>query len=181
MDNESQQTYVPRIDKTDSEEIKLCEVVKHPFGIIVLYLQVSIGVIVGLILAYFLLPSVINDTNTAFLIANLFAGSTIILSILIMILSTVIYRQNRLVVTDRNVTQILQVGMFNRKISQLNMVNIEDVISVKNGLLSTIFGYGELRIETAGEHENFNFTKCPSPDYYAKIILNAREKILGQI
>jgi hypothetical protein len=46
--------------------------------------------------------------------------------------------------------------------------------------LSTILGYGNLSIETAGEQSNFNFTYCPRPGYYAKVILNAREKILGQ-
>jgi len=169
------------ISKTDSDEIRLCEVAKHPFGIIVLYLQVGFGVVIGLGMAYFLIPSVVENTDTAFLIANMFAGVVMILSILVVFLATVVYRQNRLVVTDRNITQILQIGLFSRKISQLNMVNVEDVTSVKNGVMATIFGYGVLKIETAGEQENFNFTKCPNPDYYAKVILNAREKILGQI
>jgi hypothetical protein len=43
-----------------------------------------------------------------------------------------------------------------------------------------MFGFGELKIETAGEQSNFHFTYCPNPGYYAKVILNAREQILGQ-
>jgi len=37
-----------------------------------------------------------------------------------------------------------------------------------------------LKIETAGEQSNFNFTFCPSSGHVAKIILDAREKMLGQ-
>lgn len=168
------------MDQVDSDEKKLCEVGKHPFGIILLYLQTSVGVLGGLGLAFFLLPSVIEDKDSAFNIAFVFAITTVVMAGLIVFLATYIYQQNRLIVTDRNITQILQRGLFNRQVSQLNLVNVEDVTSISSGLFSTIFGYGAIKIETAGEQANFNFTYCPRPNYYAKVILEAREKILGQ-
>jgi uncharacterized membrane protein YdbT with pleckstrin-like domain len=168
------------IEHTDEDELKLCEVAKHPFGIIILYIQATVGVILGVGLAYFLIPSVLEDTDSAFVIANIFAFVTVTLAIMVVVLASVVYKQNRIIVTDRNITQILQFGLFNRKVSQLNMVNVEDVTSVQNGFLSTIFGFGDLNIETAGEQANFHFTYCPRPGYYAKVILNAREEILGQ-
>ncbi len=168
------------IDHVDENETKLCEIAKHPFGIIIVYVQAVFGIIVALGLAYFLLPSVLEDVDQAFLYANLFASLMIVFGITAIILSGLVYRQNRLIVTDRNITQILQYGLFNRKVSQLNMVNVEDVTSAQKGLFSTIFGFGELIIETAGEQSNFHFTYCPRPGYYAKVILNAREQILGQ-
>lgn len=168
------------IDHVDVNETKICEIAKHPIGIIIVYIQAFVGLIIAIGLAYFLLPSVIDDTDTAFLYANLFAALALAFSILIVILSSIVYRQNRLIVTDRNITQILQNGLFNRKVSQLNLVNVEDVTSTQNGIIATIFGYGELKIETAGEQVNFHYTYCPNPGYFAKIILNAREEILGQ-
>jgi uncharacterized membrane protein YdbT with pleckstrin-like domain len=168
------------IDHVDANEKKLCEVAKHPFGIMLVYIQAAVGVLIALGLAYFLIPSVVEDTNQAFLYANLFAALTLVFGISIVILSAMVYRQNRIIVTDRNITQILQYGLFNRKVSQLNMVNVEDVTAVQNGIFSTVFGFGELKIETAGEQSNFHFTFCPNPGYYAKVILNAREQILGQ-
>jgi uncharacterized membrane protein YdbT with pleckstrin-like domain len=98
-----------------------------------------------------------------------------------MLIATFIFRQNRLILTDRNLTQILQYGLFNRKVSQLNMSNVEDVTAIQSGILSTVFNYGTLKIETAGEQMNFIFTYCPNPGYYAKIILDARECLLGQM
>ena len=136
--------------------------------------------ILGLGLAYFLLPSILEDTDTAFLIANAFSVVVLMVTIIIIMFATVVYRQNRLIVSDRNITQILQAGLFNRKISQLNLVNVEDVTSVQKGLFATMFGFGVLKIETAGERVNFEYTYCPKSNYYAKVILNAREKILGQ-
>lgn len=168
------------IDHVDSNETKICEIAKHPIGIIIVYLQAFVGLIIAIGLTYFLLPSVIEDTDTAFAYANLFAALAIAFAVVVVLLSAIIYRQNRLIVTDRNITQILQNGLFNRKVSQLNLVNVEDVTSTQNGIIATIFGYGELKIETAGEQVNFHYSYCPNPGYFAKIILNAREQILGQ-
>jgi uncharacterized membrane protein YdbT with pleckstrin-like domain len=168
------------IDHTDEDEQKLCEVAKHPIGIIFFYVQAFVGIIAGLGLAFFLLPALIEDTEQAFGVALIFAAIIIVLAISIILLASMVYRQNRLIVTDRNITQILQYGLFSRKVSQLNLVNVEDVTTSQNGFFSTIFGYGELNIETAGEQSNFKFTFCPRPGYYAKIILEAREEILGQ-
>lgn len=171
---------MPLMDEVDGDEKKLCEVGKHPFGIIVFYIQAVIGVFGGLGMSFFLLPTVIEDTDRAFNLAFFFALIVIIMAIAIVFAATYIYRQSRLIVTDRNITQILQRGLFNRQVSQLNLVNVEDVTSISKGLFSTIFGYGIINIETAGEQANFRFTFCPRPNYYAKVILEAREKILGQ-
>lgn len=168
------------LTQVDGDEQKLCEVSKHSFGIFPIYIYTFVGVVLGLGLAYFLLPTVIQDTNRAFLYANLFAVVAIILAVLMVILASMVYRLNRLIVTDRNITQVLQYGLFHRKVSQLNMVNVEDVTAHQEGFAQTVVGYGTLTIETAGEQANFKFTFCPRPDYYAKVILEAREKILGQ-
>jgi membrane protein YdbS with pleckstrin-like domain len=164
----------------DNDESKLCEVSKHPFGIVSLYIGSFFGIGAGLALSFFLIPAVVEDTNQAFAIAMVISIILIVLAVIVLSLATLVYRQNRLIVTDRNITQILQYGLFSRKVSQLNMVNVEDVTFAQNGFLPTLLGYGELSIETAGEQSNFSFIYCPRPGYYAKIILNAREKILGQ-
>jgi uncharacterized membrane protein YdbT with pleckstrin-like domain len=169
------------IEKVDDDEIKLAEVFKHPIYIVFLYLQVIVGVIVSGGLAYFLLPTVLGSVDTGIAIANAFVAIAIILAFLIIVVATYIFRQNRLTITDRNITQVLQSGLFNRKVSQLNINNVEDVTAVQNGFLQTIFNYGSLNIETAGEQVNFHYTFCPNPGFYAKIILDAREKMLGQM
>ena len=168
------------IEKVDDDEIKLAEIYKHPIYIIFLYIQVVVGMLAASGLAYFLLPNVLGDVDTGITIANAFVAIAVILAFLIILVATYIFRQNRLTITDRNITQVLQNGLFNRKVSQLNIHNVEDVTAVQNGVLQTIFNYGSLNIETAGEQVNFHYTYCPNPGFYAKIILDEREKILGQ-
>ena len=169
------------IEHVDPDEKKLAEIYKHPLGIILLYIQTVIGLTVAIILAYILLPVVVLDADQAFFFGSVFAFGAVGLASLVMVIATFIFRQNRLILTDRNITQILQYGLFNRKVSQLNMNNVEDVTAVQHGFLATIFNYGTLKIETAGEQVNFHFTFCPNAGYHAKIILDARERILGQM
>lgn len=180
MQEEEKAPYYNTIDVVDVDEKKLCEIAKHPFGILIYFFMAFIVVVVSLGLIFFLLPTVITDLDQAFAIASVFSVVIIVLAAVFLFIATLVYRQNRIIVTDRNITQILQYGLFNRKVSQLNLVNVEDVTSVHNGIFANIFGYGVLKIETAGEQANFNFTFCPRAGYHAKIILNAREKLLGQ-
>lgn len=168
------------MEQVDADETKLFETRKHPLGIILLYIQASLGMILAVGLSYFLIPVVITDTAMAFNIANIFTSIAILLTFIILTIATIIYRENRVIVTDRNITQVLQYGLFSRKVSQLNIENIEDVTAVQQGILATMFNFGTLKIETAGEQVNFHFSYCPRADYYAKVILDAREKMLGQ-
>lgn len=169
------------MERVDPDEVKLAEVSKHPIGIILLYIQAGLGMTVAIGLSYFLLPLVVDDTDTAFFIGNVFAGVSVLLAFVVILIATYIYKQNRVIITDRNITQVLQFGLFNRKVSQLNVNNVEDVTALQDGVLPTFFNYGTLKIETAGEQVNFNFTFCPNAGFYAKIILDAREKMLGQM
>ncbi len=165
----------------DADEVKLSEVQKHSFGLIALYTQVIIGMTIAAILPFFLLPVVLEDVDQGITIASIFGVFVLFFAALVIGIGTFIYRQNRLIITDRNITQVLQSGLFSRKTSQLNLYSVEDVTALEDGIFSTMFGFGVLTIETAGEQANFNFTYCPRPGYYAKIILDGREKLLGQM
>ncbi len=169
------------MEQVDPDEIKLADTHKHPMGIISLYIQVGIGMIFAVGLAFFLLPRVLENTDSAFFVGNIFTAVSVVMAFIVLTISTIIYKENRIIVTDRNVTQVLQFGLFSRKVSQLNINNVEDVTAIQRGIFPTFFNYGTLNIETAGEQVNFHFSFCPNPDYYAKIILDARERILGQI
>lgn len=169
------------LEQIDADEEKLIEVKKHSFGIISAYLQTAMGFTAIAILVFMALPTFTESTESAVLIGTVLLGFVLFLALGILGVATYIYRQSRVIVTDRNITQILQSGLFNRKVSQLNIVNVEDVTSVQHGLVSTALNYGILRIETAGEQSNFEFTYCPNLGFVAKLILDAREKMLGQM
>lgn len=56
-----------------------------------------------------------------------------ILLVAILFTATYIYRQSRLLVTDRSLVQIMQKTLFIRKVSRLSMSNVEDVNEEQRG------------------------------------------------
>ncbi len=150
---------------------------RHPFGIIVLFFEAIFGMGVAFVMLYLLIPTLLSgDSKDQALRFLLLAG--VVLAALVavfLVLANSIYRSNRWIVTDDSISQISQTGLFRRQTSELSMANIEDVTAEQNGLLAELFGFGVLKVETAGERSNFYFIYCPSPNKYARIILHARE------
>jgi uncharacterized membrane protein YdbT with pleckstrin-like domain len=163
----------------DYDENKICEIHRHPFGLFSMYLLSAVGVGAALVLAAFLLPEMLTldaDQTALILMVLVIVGGVVFMGLL---LATYVYRQSRLIVTDKNITQIIQASLFNRKISQLSMANVEDVTAEQNGFFAHMFNFGTLNIETAGEQENFHFIYCPNPNSIAKDVLEAREKFIA--
>lgn len=164
------------------DETFLYEVHRHPIGLIIVYTEALfafLAVVVGL---HVLLPQLVGetstlDTNQITVVVGLFAAIMIWIGLMVY---TYVYRQNKLLITNKNLTQIVQYSLFHNKVSELSMANVEDVTAVKHGFFSTIFDYGELRVETAGEQNNFNFKFCPKANYFGKVILDQRQKFIDQ-
>ncbi len=149
---------------------------RHPIGIIIIYLEALIGVLALGVLAVFIAPDIFSDlstqTNRLIIAGTIFAVAMLIF---VLFVATYVYRQSRLLVADKSLVQIMQKSLFIRKVSRLSMSNIEDVTAEQRGILATIFNFGTLTIQTAGELENFIFPTCPDPNKYAHKILEARQ------
>lgn len=171
-----------RIEHINHDEIRVADIRQHPIGLIIQYLQISLGLVLGLGLIVFLMPGLLDTFNmsgaTANAIVGLFALIAVSVGLAMMVLVTRVYNSHQLIATDKNITQVLQIGLFNRQVSELGMGNVEDVTAQQKGILPTLFNYGQLRIETAGEQNNFVFNYCPNPNAYAKAILDARAHFL---
>ncbi len=168
------------MERVDDDEVLLGTVHKHLFGIIIIYIQAAAGLLLSLGLGIVLVPNVFGNSSSVASLAVLLAVVVVALTGFIVLVATIIYRQSYIVITDKNITQVIQSGLFQRKISQLTMANVEDVTSEQKGIFASLFDFGTLKIETAGEQTNFNFNYCPRSSYYAKIILEAREKFISQ-
>lgn len=167
-----------KIESLANHETLIADIRRHPFGLFLLYAQVFVALALSLGLIVVLLPSLSDFINVSSATVNAIASVVwllvIVLGLLFTVLATRIYRGNQLIVSDKNVTQVLQIGLFDRKVSELSLGNVEDVTAQQRGIFPTIFNYGILRIETAGEQNNFTFTYCPNPNAYAKALLDAR-------
>lgn len=79
------------------------------------------------------------------------------------------------IVTDDRIVNVEQEGLFARTISELDLAQVQDVTSDAKGVLPTMFGYGEVYIQTAGEKQRFVFEQVPRPHDIRKNLLDLVE------
>lgn len=167
---------------TEPGETLVFRTKKHPFGIAVMYLQAFLALFLVGGLTWFVVPGVVGPDQQTQVQGWLVIGlaSFAILMFLILLVVTYIYSQNELILTDRNVTQVIRNGLFSRQVSQLSLNNIEDITADKEGIWAMMFNFGQVRIETAGEQNNFHFSYCPNPNYYGQLLLDTRARCAGR-
>lgn len=67
------------------------------------------------------------------------------------------------ILTNERIIDIKQTGLFGRDVSEFKLDRIQDVTVHAKGVFPTIFNYGDVRIQTAGEKVDFIFEQVPSP------------------
>ncbi len=75
------------------------------------------------------------------------------------------------VVTNDRILNIEQEGLFKRTVSELDLLNIQDITSEVHGVLPFFFGYGDVQIQTAAEQGRFVFEQVPGPEEIRKRLL----------
>lgn len=80
------------------------------------------------------------------------------------------------IVTDKRILDINQTGLFNRTVSELRLYRTQDVTSEVKGIIQSMFNYGDVYVQTAGEMERFHFESVPNPNEVSKTILELAEE-----
>ncbi|TAL19147.1 PH domain-containing protein [Patescibacteria group bacterium] len=75
------------------------------------------------------------------------------------------------VVTNERIVDVNQHGVFGREIAELQLSKVQDVASEQKGVFATIFHYGLIRVQSAGEKAQFEFAGIPYPHDIARKIL----------
>lgn len=77
-----------------------------------------------------------------------------------------------LAVTESEVIEIIQNGIFDRKIYEISILRVQDVSAEINGFWPTLFGYGDVVVESAGENsQKYVIKSIPRPVEIANQIL----------
>jgi len=74
------------------------------------------------------------------------------------------------VVTNKQIIDVDQVGLFNRTISKQPLSRVQDITVEIKGLFPTILKFGNIYIQTAGEKERFIFYDIKDPYEVARKI-----------
>ena len=141
-----------------------------------LYLEALLAVAAVLSLIFLVAPDTfdsLHKESSRWIVAGSFFAVAVVL--LVLFVATYVYRQTRLLLTDKNIVYVQQTALLLRKVSRLSIATVEDASADQRGILATIFNYGTLVIQTAGKTENFIFPTCPDPNRYAGMIIAARE------
>lgn len=158
-------------------EQNICQIRRHPIGMVGMYLACGFVVLIIAILAYGVAPHILTNYSKS-QVAEI--GTLILLSVAVVMaaylfIAHIVYWGNRWILTTDSLTQVQQHSLFDKQSSQLSLGNLEDVTALQNGILAHMFNFGVLRAETAGERSHFVFMFCPNPTHYAQEILRARE------
>ncbi len=82
--------------------------------------------------------------------------------------------------TDVHIIAINQKSILDREISYMEYSRIQDVFFEKEGLLQTFFGYGRLKVQTAGAEQEFVIESVRDVESIAKAIIELRDNTAHQ-
>lgn len=80
------------------------------------------------------------------------------------------------IITTERIVNIEQKGMFSREVSEMEYSKMQDITTEVVGFLPTVFNYGDVKIQTAGEREEFVFRTVSDPYHVKNIIFNMQKK-----
>lgn len=168
----------------DSNEQMMREVRKDVFGLVMIYVG---GIIATLFMFSLVLIGASGSdaggiTDGTGLSGESFSSVLVAIgfflsvgSIIVTAVAAFLYKNNILLITSEKVCQMLYVSLFNRKISQLSIADVQDVSVKQQGIFAHLFNYGTITVETAGEQENYTFTFTPEPYEVAKALVGSHE------
>lgn len=110
---------------------------------------------------------------------SLIFGSITVLLILITYINYVVYRANRLIITNERAIQWISNTIMNQKKQVINLEAIEDISYSREGILQHLFDYGTVRLSTIGDESTYTFPFAPNPDkkaeFLSDVVESARE------
>ncbi len=78
-------------------------------------------------------------------------------------ISTVVYKGNRLYVTNKRLIQYEQTSLTAKSVNTIDLVSVEDVSFKQKGLTDQIFQIGLLRMSTVGDETTYTFKYAAKP------------------
>ncbi|KKU79231.1 MAG: hypothetical protein UY04_C0014G0021 [Parcubacteria group bacterium GW2011_GWA2_47_7] len=86
------------------------------------------------------------------------------------------YYLDVLIITDKRIFDIDQKGLFRRTSSSFRIDKIQNVTVDQKGIIQTLLDFGTIRLETAGEREDFIASYIASPYEIKKFINNFQDR-----
>lgn len=85
------------------------------------------------------------------------------------------------IVTNKRIVDIEQIRLFSREVSEFSIYRVQDVTVDVRGIFPTLFHYGDVHIQTAGESRQFIFKDVPNPYKVKDEILSLQNGIIKNL
>lgn len=171
----------------DPEEIIIGEAYRHNIGMLFIFFSAGLIIVLLTVLVGITEKNqgVITDT---FPFEGAGVSSALGLFLLVMVVvillgavaAAYVYRKNYFVLTDQKLVMVRTFNPVHRKVSQLSIGDIQDVSVEQPTLMSRMFKYATLVVETAGEQSNLRMTLIADPFDVNKAIVQAHESNMQQ-
>lgn len=150
---------------------------RHPIIFLKSFLFFCGLAIVPLVFYFFIKNSFaeIFENDLTRLILTILASIYYLSIILIDFTQFVDYYLDNWIVTNDRILNIEQHALFGRTMSELDLYNIQDATSEIKGILPTLFNYGNVHVQTAGEKTRFIFESVPNPHEIRDKLLDLAE------
>ena len=122
-----------------------------------------------------------RDQFPAFITGGVVAviiGALLVTAVLILVIGVWVFRRNYVLITSHHLIQVEQQGLLHSQVDQVSLGRIQDVSGVESGLWQTMFNYGTVTVQSAGEARQFIMPRVPDPKPLADEILEMHEKFL---
>lgn len=145
-------------------ELEDNEYVEYAFRRAKIWLHLILGgLAAGLIfiLLAFLLVLLGQDTLDGIGISFLYImlGAMIAAVFLAGLFTMIVYKGNRLFITDRHVIQMVMLSPLSSSFNMIDLSSIEDTSFSQDGIWQKIFKYGTFRLSTVGDETTYTFKK----------------------
>lgn len=170
----------PFLELEDNEYVEFA-FSRAKFCLVMIFGGVTIGLVL-LLMAFLMALSqpagILGDTGRQF--AFIILACLIVADLLIGVVALVVYRGNRLFVTNEHVIQTVMKSPVATSVNVIDLPSIEDVSFHQDGLTQRIFRYGTFRLSTIGDETTYTFAYSDvAPEdlrAVSKIITEAKEK-----
>ena len=86
-------------------------------------------------------------------------GSLVAAVLVAGLFTMIIYRGNRLFITNKHVIQMIMLSPLSSSFNMIDLSSIEDTSFSQDGIMQKMFGYGTFRLSTVGDETTYTFKK----------------------
>jgi hypothetical protein len=85
------------------------------------------------------------------------------------------------IITNKKLIYIEQWSLFSRQISTLQLTKIQDVTTDVSGIIPTFLGFGNLKVQTAGQEKEFVIRNIVKPNLVRQRLNDAIDKYIHEV